>query len=69
MGRGREDRNTPRNTVREVVTDILAEALWTLICTRRGPSAQASPQSRMTSRSDASARRGRHRQPVENTRN
>lgn len=77
MGRGQEDKNGPRedagrgatNTAREVVTDILAEALWTLICNGHGPSAPASQQPGMTSLSNAAVQRARVRQPVENARN
>lgn len=69
MGRGHKDRNELRIAAREVVTDILAEALWTLICNGHGPSAQASTPSGTRSLSTAPARRDRVRQPVENTRN
>jgi hypothetical protein len=69
MARGHEDRNEPRNAAREVVTDILAEALWTLICTGHGPSAQVATRSGMRSLSNAPAQSGRTRQPVENTGN
>jgi len=69
MGRGHEDSNEPRNAVREVVTDILAEALWTLICAGHGPSAQAATKSGGRSLSADPEQRGRVRQPVENTRN
>ena len=54
---------------REEVTDILAEALWTLICTGRGPSPAPSIRSRVTSCSGDSSGREQNRQPVENTRN
>lgn len=55
--------------VRDVVTDILADALWTLICAGHGSSAPASQQPGMTSLSRAAVQRARVCQPVENTRN
>jgi len=55
--------------VRDVVTDILADALWMLICAGHGPSVPASQQPRMTSLSNAAVQRASIRQPVENTRN
>lgn len=58
-----------RAAAREVVTDILAEALWTLICSGHGPSAPASQQPRMTSLSSAAGQRAQVRQPLDNTRN
>jgi len=58
-----------RAAAREVVTDILAEALWTLICAGHGPSAQPATRSGVRSLSTATGQRARVRQPVENTRN
>ena len=67
---GATDRDSAAaRAAREEVTDILAEALWTLICTGRGPSPAPSTRSRVMSRSGDLSRREHNRQPVENTRN
>lgn len=64
-----KDVKAAARAAREEVTDILAEALWTLICTGRGPTPAASTRSGMMSCSGPTGRRSRNRQPVENTRN